>query len=80
MRRRRLPPRPEYEEGIIGPDGKWWPPEQVQAWCALRMAAFDRMRREARDIINENGTLRPHQVRKSFKAYGAYLNSYRVKS
>lgn len=78
-RRRRLPPRIAYEEGIIGPDGKWWPPERVQAWCAQRMAAFDRLRREARDLINENGTLRTHQVKTSVKAYRRYLNSYRTK-
>lgn len=67
----------DKREGVIGPDGTWWTPEQVHAWCARRMKAFDSMRREARDLINENGALKPNEVKTSNRAYWEYLRSYR---
>lgn len=77
MRRRRFLPRKDDREGLVGPDGQWWGPDRVQVWCAARMAHFDRLRREARDLINDNGTLKPDQIKTSGRAYGAYLDAYR---
>jgi len=63
-------------EGLIGPNLKWWTPEQVHAYCRRRMELFDRLRREARDLINEHNTLQPHQIKTSAKTYAAFRQSY----
>lgn len=63
-------------EGLIGLDGEWWTPAQVHDWCAKRMAHFDRMRREARDLVNANGTLKPNEIGTSAEAYRAHMKAY----